>query len=86
MNLGSVLFVIGAIYVAINIYPTVKTLRVPGLGRSQQVFRLSAIWLVPLFGGLTMSLFYVIGQNHGPGPYDVGNDHGNYNEFGDGGE
>lgn len=82
----SVLAVALAICLAINLFPTVKVLRGSELSSQQKLVRLGVIWLIPLLGGLAMSLFYVIGPVHSLGTYDVGTDYTTYNDGGDGGD
>ena len=84
--MDSVLVLAVAIYLVINIYPTAKTLKVAELDRLQRLFRILTIWLLPFFGGLIISLIYMINPAHDRGPYDVGNGYHSNDGSGDGGD
>ena len=80
--MDSVLVWVIFFYLVINTYPTMKTLNHSELSGLQRLFRILFVWLVPFFGGLIVSLNYVIHPAHRGGPYDVGS--GDYSNNGSG--
>ena len=70
--MDTALVLIAVIYLAINIYPTIKTFRIAELKKLHRLYKISVIWLIPIVGGLIISLIYLINPAYGRGPYDVG--------------
>ncbi len=64
--------VVAALYLILNIYPTIKTARSTELDVSGKLYTTLAIWLVPFLGGLVFSLLYLIKPSHDRDTYDVG--------------
>ena len=86
IDMDSVLVLTLAIYLVINIYPTVKVLKAAELNRLQRLFRILTIWLLPFFGGLIISLIYMINPAYRRGPYDVGSGYHSHDGSGEGGD
>lgn len=70
--MNNIFILIIAIYLAVNLYPTIKVVKATGQRNILKVCQFLAIWCIPFLGGLTISLMYMVHPAHGGGPYDVG--------------
>ena len=70
--MNSIHIYIFAIYLVVNLYPTIKTVKTTGHTNKHKLYLLLAIWFISFLGGLTFSLIFMINPAYGGRSYDVG--------------
>ena len=55
----------------INIYPTLKVFQAHGKQDTGRLKKLMIIWLLPVLGELIISLYFLLKEANGGGPYDA---------------
>ncbi len=84
--MNNIYILIIAAYLAINLYATIKTIKITEHTDAQKIYQLLIIWCIPFLGGLTMSLIQMIRPGYDSGSYDVGaGDYSDGEGSGDGG-
>ena len=77
---SQIILTLSLIYLIINAYPTLSVIRNHKFKDRNVFIALMTIWLIPIFGGLLVTLICLVQPKADQGPFDAGNGYHSHGE------